>query len=92
MAFGDAYGFRPGDENYSAKYDLNGDGNIGFDDLLIFAERFGDAVNRAPVFVAAPPVTRSLEENTSAGQPIGDPVIATDADEDSLTYRPRAWR
>ena len=86
VAFGDAYGFRPGDENYSAKYDLNGDGNIGFDDLLIFAERFGDAVNRAPVFVAASPVTRSLEENTSAGQPIGDPVIATDADEDSLTY------
>ena len=86
VAFSDAYGSRPGDENYSAKYDLNGDGSIGFDDLLIFAERFGDAVNRAPVFVAAPPVTRSLEENTSAGQPIGNPVIATDADEDSLTY------
>ena len=86
LAFGDAYGSRHGDETYRAKYDLNGDGGIGFDDLLIFAERFGDAVNRAPVFVAAPPVTRSLEENTSAGQPIGDPVIATDADEDSLTY------
>ena len=86
VAFGDAYGSRPDDENYSAKYDLNGDGGIGFDDLLIFAERFGEAANRAPVFAASPPVTRSIVENTTSGQPIGDPVIATDADEDALTY------
>ena len=31
VAFGDAYGSRPGDETYRAKYDLNGDGSIGFD-------------------------------------------------------------
>ena len=86
VAFGDAYGSRPGDETYSAKYDLNGDGSIGFDDLLIFAESFGDAVNRAPVFVAASAVTRSVSENTPAGKPIGDPVIATDADGDALTF------
>ena len=86
VAFGDAYGSRPGDENYSAKYDLNGDGGIGFDDLLIFAERFGEAANRAPVFAAAPAVTRALAENTPEGQPIGDPVLATDADGDALTY------
>ncbi len=71
---------------YDAACDLNNDGGIGFDDLLIFAESFGDAVNRAPVFVTAPPVTRSLSENTPSGQPIGDPVLATDADGDTLTY------
>ena len=38
VAFGDAYGSRHGDETYSAKYDLNRGGSIGFDDLLIFAE------------------------------------------------------
>ena len=86
LAFGDAYGSRQGDETYRVTYDLNGDGGIGFDDLLIFAESFGDAVNRAPVFVTAPPVTRSLSENTPSGQPIGDPVLATDADGDTLTY------
>ena len=89
VVFAGAYGSRPGDETYRAKYDLNGDGGIGFDDFVIFAGRFGEAANRAPVFAASPPVTRSVEENTSAGQPIGDPVIATDADEDSLTYRLR---
>ncbi len=86
LAFGYAYGSRQGDETYRVTYDLNGDGGIGFDDLLIFAESFGDAVNRAPVFVTAPPVTRSLSENTPSGQPIGDPVLATDADGDTLTY------
>ena len=86
LVFGDAYGSRQGDETYRAKYDLNGDGSIGFDDLLIFAESFGDAVNRPPAFAATPPVTRSLVENTPEGQPIGDSVLATDADGDSLTY------
>ena len=86
VAFAGAFGAQRGDGKYVAKYDLNNDGSIGFDDLLIFAESFGDAVNRAPVFGVAPPVTRALAENTPAGQPIGDPVLATDADDDSLTY------
>ncbi len=86
VAFAGAFGAQRGDGKYVAAYDLSGDGGIGFDDLLIFAESFGDAVNRAPVFVTAPPVTRSLAENTPSGQPIGDAVLATDADGDSLTY------
>ena len=86
VVFAGAFGARKGDGKYEAVYDLNGDGSIGFDDFVIFATSFGEAANRAPVFVAAPPVTVSLAENTTSGQPIGDPVIATDADEDSLTY------
>ena len=86
VAFAGAFGARLGDGKYVAAYDLNGDGGIGFDDFVIFAGRFGEAANRAPAFTGAPPVTRSLAENTTSGQPIGDPVIATDADGDSLTY------
>ena len=89
VVFAGAFGARKGDGKYEAVYDLNGDGSIGFDDFVIFATSFGEAANRAPVFVAAPPVTRSVEENTPAGQPLGDPVTATDADNDSLTYRLR---
>ena len=89
VAFAGAFGAQRGDGKYSAVYDLNGDGGIGFDDFVIFAKGFGDTVNRAPDFVAAPPVMRSLAENTTSGQPIGDPVTATDADGDSLTYRLR---
>ena len=39
----------------------------------------------APVFDPAAP-TRTLPENTPAGQNVGDPVTATDADNDTLTY------
>ena len=89
VVFAGAFGARKGDGKYEAVYDLNSDNSIGFDDFVIFATSFGEAANRAPVFVAAPPVTRSVEENTPAGQPLGDPVTATDADNDSLTYRLR---
>ena len=42
--------------------------------------------NNAPVF-AAPTGARSVAENTAAGENIGDPVTATDADAgDTLTY------
>ena len=43
-------------------------------------------VNRAPAFTFTPPVTRSVAENAPAGEPIGDPVSASDADGDTLTY------
>ncbi len=89
VAFAGAFGAQRGDGKYVETYDLNNDGGIGFDDFVIFAKGFGDTVNRAPDFVAAPPVTRSLAENTTSGQPIGDPFKATDADGDSLTYRLR---
>ena len=45
------------------------------------------ASNTAPVFTDTAPVTRSVAENTVAGQNIGTPVAATDSDTtDSLTY------
>ena len=43
--------------------------------------------NNAPAFTATPPVTRSLAENTAAGENVGAPVAADDDDtDDSLTY------
>ena len=30
-----------GDGGYDARYDLDGDGTIGFDDFLLFASAFG---------------------------------------------------
>ena len=45
-----------------------------------------DAQNNAhPQFSETNP-TRSVEENTAAGRNIGDPVAATDLDDDPLTY------
>ena len=41
--------------------------------------------NNAPAFSASV-VTRSVAENTAAGQPVGTPVTATDTDGDTLTY------
>ena len=41
--------------------------------------------NENPEF-AVSETTRSVSENTAAGQPIGDPVAATDEDGDTLTY------
>ena len=98
VLFAGAFGYREGDEKYGGKYDLDRDGGIGFDDFEIFARSFGKAVNRAPVFTATPllapdgqasPVTRSVSENTPAGQNIGDPISARDADGNTLTYRLR---
>ena len=86
VLFAGAFGYREGDEEYDAKYDLHGDGGIGFADFVIFAGSFGNTVNRAPVFTFTPPVTRSVAENTPAGQAIGDPVSASDADGHALTY------
>ena len=41
--------------------------------------------NNPPEF-DAPSTTRNVPENASAGTPIGEPVAATDADNDTLTY------
>ena len=40
--------------------------------------------NRAPTFTSAT-TSRSVLENTAAGQPVGDPLIVTDPDRDPLT-------
>ncbi len=42
--------------------------------------------NNAPTFDEAPAATRSVAENTEAGEDIGNPVTATDSDDDRLTY------
>ncbi len=42
--------------------------------------------NRAPVFSEGEDTTRSVVENTDAGENIGEAVTATDADDDTLTY------
>ena len=42
--------------------------------------------NRAPIFSEGERTTRSVAENTDAGENIGDAVSATDADNDTLTY------
>ena len=42
--------------------------------------------NRAPSFADGDTATRSVAENTGAGEPVGEPVAATDADGDTLTY------
>ena len=86
VLFAGVFGTGEGDGTYDARFDLNGDGGIRFDDFVIFAAHFGDTVNRAPVFDAAPPVTLRVAGNASAGEPIGEPVAATDADGNTLTY------
>ena len=42
--------------------------------------------NRAPLFTEDDPATRTIAENTEAGVNIGNPVSATDLDNDTLTY------
>ncbi len=95
VLFAGAFGYGEGDDlparsaqagKYDVRYDLNGDGGIGFVDFVLFAGSFGNTVNRAPVFDLAPPVARSVAENAPAGEPIGDPVPASDTDGDTLTY------
>ena len=47
----------------------------------------GDASgNHAPVFDEGASATRKLDERSPAGTDVGDPVAATDADGESLTY------
>ena len=88
VLFAGAFGYREGDEKYGRKYDLDSDGGVGFDDFEIFARSFGNTVNRVPVFTSTL-VTRSIAENTPAGQNIGTPVSGTDADGNTLAYRLR---
>ena len=90
LLFVRAFGAQEGQEKYETRYDLNSDGAIGVADFLIFVSSFGKKVehagNNAPGFTFAPPVIRSVDENTPAGQNIGGPIAATDPDGDSLTY------
>ena len=81
------FGYREGQDGYEAKYDLNGDGEIGLDDFFIFIRSYGKWMQRAPVFTSRTYVTHFIDENTPGSEPIGDPISATDADGDVLAYR-----
>ena len=48
--------------------------------------RMANAENIAPEFAATETGARSVAENTAAGENVGAPVAATDADNDVLTY------
>ena len=45
-----------------------------------------EVTNLSPAFSAAGTLARSVEENSAAGTPVGDPVAATDPENDALTY------
>ncbi len=71
VMFAGAFGTGEGDEAFDARFDLDSDGGMGFDDFVVFAKSFGDTVNRAPVFVQGQPLTFLVAENAAAGDPIG---------------------
>ena len=58
----------------------------GTDEARITVTITVTVINAPPVFSEGTITTRSVPENASAGTPIGEPVAATDADNDTLTY------
>ncbi len=60
------------------------DGNGGSDSITVTINVTD--VNEAPVFSDGTSTTRSIAENTAAGQDIGSAVGATDPENNSLTY------
>ena len=62
------------------------DGNGGTDTIGVAINVTDVNENNAPVFVEGSATERSIPENTPAGRNIGAPVVATDLDEDVLTY------
>ena len=57
------------------------------EEILVPPPTYEPDANHAPVFTEGSRTTRSTAENTLAGVNIGAPVVATDEDGDSLTYR-----
>ena len=63
------------------------DGKGGTDSISVTIYVTDINENKPPVFAYGETTTRSIVENTPAGRNIGDPVTATDPDEDdTLTY------
>ena len=78
----DFWDFGTSSQYPALKVDFDGDGDAT-------AAEFGGqgrAVPAPPVFTEGASATRSVAENTAAGENIGDPVAATDPDNDTLTY------
>ena len=61
------------------------DGTVNNAILKVGLVGYARASNSAPAFSSST-VTRSFFENAPAGTPVGDPVTASDADNDTLTY------
>ena len=55
-------------------------------EVSAYGVRAAPVTNQAPVFPSTETGTRSVEESTMSGANIGDPVEASDADNDDLTY------
>ncbi len=49
-------------------------------------EDMGWAINKAPVFTEGSVITRTVAEKTAASVSIGSPIVATDANNEPLTY------
>ena len=63
------------------------DGKSGTDTISVTIYVTDLFENNPPVFTEGERTSRSIAENTSAGENIGEPVVATDLDEeDVLTY------
>ncbi len=78
------FGSSESDEKYEAKYDLNGDGEIGFSDFVIFAQNFGKEVP-SPV-VAIPDANLRAAFEAALGKASGVPITRAEmATLDSLT-------
>ena len=60
------------------------DGNGGSDSIVVTITV--TRMNHDPMFSDGDNTTRSVAENTASGMNIGDPVSATDEDNDTLTY------
>ena len=63
------------------------DGNGGSASIAVTINVTDVNENRAPVFTDGTSATRAVAENTAAGTNIGTAIIATDVDNDTLTYR-----
>ena len=83
VAFAGKFGTSRGDGGYEAKYDLDGNGQIGFSDFVAFAGFFGQSSvpNDPPV------LERIGDQGVPVGVPLTIDLVASDPDEDSLTYQ-----
>ncbi len=54
---------------------------------ILISNVFESPINSAPVFTEGERATRTIEENTTSGVKIGNPIFASDVDNDKLTYK-----
>ena len=62
------------------------DNNGGSDSKRVSVRVDRSAQNHAPVFIEGESTVRRIPEDTNAGQNVGSPVTATDADDNTLIY------